>query len=37
LHGEARGAVIDAQVIDGNHDGTWGSDHSALLTTRDLS
>jgi endonuclease/exonuclease/phosphatase family metal-dependent hydrolase len=37
LPGQARGAVIDAQVIDGDHDGIWGSDHSALLTTLDLS
>jgi endonuclease/exonuclease/phosphatase family metal-dependent hydrolase len=31
------GAVVDAQVIDGQHQGIWGSDHSALLATLDLT
>jgi endonuclease/exonuclease/phosphatase family metal-dependent hydrolase len=37
LRHNARGAVLDARVIDGHHNGIWASDHSALLTTLDLS
>lgn len=32
-----RGAVLHAEVIDGHHNGVWGSDHSALVARLDLS
>ena len=34
---QTRGAVISAGVHDENHRGACGSDHSALVTTLDLS
>lgn len=32
-----RSTILHAEVVDGQHDGTWGSDHCGLLATLDLS